>query len=177
MSANQSWKTPQWLFDSYNKQYNFVLDAAADDENYKCPIYLTEKENGLKTCWVTLAQKGWVWCNPPWNDVESWVEKAIQEWDTFSQPSVLLLPVRTCQQWFHTLLHRVSQPILDSQEKYHTAHIRLEFFKGRIQFDVPLGIKASSNPERNMIVALGATEHGIYSQDIKVIRHLALNPL
>lgn len=172
MSANQAWRTPQWLFDHYNREYEFALDAAADDENHKCPIYLTEKDDGLKTSWVKVAKRGWVWVNPPWNDVESWVNKALEEWDTFVQPSFLLLPVRTCQKWFHTILSRTTQGV-----QYTNASIRIEFYEGRIQFDVPSGIKASSNPERNMNLIIGSNLPGIHSVHVKTIRHLSLNPI
>ena len=37
-SKKQDWATPQALFDSVDKEFNFTLDAAASPQNAKCPL-------------------------------------------------------------------------------------------------------------------------------------------
>jgi hypothetical protein len=50
------WKTPQWLFDKLNEQYNFSFDCCACDDNFKCEWYssdfLDEKEEVFFSSWM-----------------------------------------------------------------------------------------------------------------------------
>src|SRR4051812_27792733 len=49
----------------------FDLDPAACDEAHWAQRYFTVADNGLDQPWF-----GWVFCNPPFSDLESWVKKA-----------------------------------------------------------------------------------------------------
>ena len=63
--------TPKWLFDKMNVQFD--MDVASPPEGIPyipAKRYLSIKENGLTTDW-----EGFVWCNPPYSDVEPWVNK------------------------------------------------------------------------------------------------------
>lgn len=42
-SDKDYWETPQSLFDELNAEFNFTLDAAANDANHKCERYFTKK--------------------------------------------------------------------------------------------------------------------------------------
>ena len=42
VSQRHDWKTPQWLFDSLNSEFNFTLDVCADKGNSKCKEFLTD---------------------------------------------------------------------------------------------------------------------------------------
>lgn len=50
-SKSMEWATPQDFFDKLNDEFHFTLDPCADDSNYKCDRYFTEKDNGLEQCW------------------------------------------------------------------------------------------------------------------------------
>ena len=39
-SRAADWETPQELFDRLNAEFHFTLDAAADERNHKCPVWL-----------------------------------------------------------------------------------------------------------------------------------------
>ena len=41
-SNSTDWRTPSDLFEALNKEFSFVLDAAADEENHLCKNYFTE---------------------------------------------------------------------------------------------------------------------------------------
>lgn len=41
-SVNDCWRTPQWLFDELNQEFNFDIDLCATKENSKCNIYCTD---------------------------------------------------------------------------------------------------------------------------------------
>lgn len=98
-SITCEWATPQWLFNELNKEFNFTLDVCADDTNYKCKQYFTEKSDGLRQSW----QGNTFWCNPPYGrDVTGkWVAKAYQEWQLGQALGAMLLPGRIDTAWFH----------------------------------------------------------------------------
>ncbi len=50
-SKSDDWSTPQDLFDELDKEFHFTLDPCASDDNHKCDMYYTEKENGLLQNW------------------------------------------------------------------------------------------------------------------------------
>lgn len=50
-SDKNYWETPQTLFDELNEEFNFTLDAAASDDNHKCPKYFTAQNSGLEQDW------------------------------------------------------------------------------------------------------------------------------
>lgn len=76
-SRNMNWCTPWQLFDSLNKEFNFVLDAAATDKSAKCKIYFTPETDGLSQDW---NYGGAVFCNPPYGrQIGKWVRKAYEE--------------------------------------------------------------------------------------------------
>lgn len=93
------WWTPDDLFaELWNEFGPFDLDAAASEQNAKCPLFFTIVDDGLSQPW-----KGRVWCNPPYRNLIRWVEKA---WYEVSREGgadlvVLLLPAQTSTRWFH----------------------------------------------------------------------------
>lgn len=50
-SKTDDWATPQDFFDELDKEFHFTLDAAADDNNHKCPVYYTKEQDGLNQKW------------------------------------------------------------------------------------------------------------------------------
>jgi phage N-6-adenine-methyltransferase len=83
-----SWSTPQWLFDALNKEFDFVLDAAANHHNTKCDHYITAEEDALNIAWAEqtdfyILDGKSVWVNPPYSKgmVGAFIDKAIEEID------------------------------------------------------------------------------------------------
>lgn len=50
-SKDQTWETPQDLFDKLNKVFKFELDVCAVDETAKCDKYFTPEIDGLSQKW------------------------------------------------------------------------------------------------------------------------------
>jgi len=99
-NSNQSYGTPQYIFDFFNRYERFTLDAAASEENAKCPLYFTKEQNGLLQSWKDHR----VWINPPYNDVESWVDCSIEKIYRRECLSVhLLLNLDCSTNWFKKL--------------------------------------------------------------------------
>ena len=112
-----AWSTPQWLFDELDKEFNFTLDPCADDDNHKCLIYYTAKVDGLTKSWAGHV----VFMNPPYSQVDKWLEKAWKESDDCTV--VALVKADTSTDWWHKHWKRASE---------------VRFLK-RIQFQPPPG--------------------------------------
>lgn len=129
-SSKEDWETPKDLFNELNKEFNFTIDVAANNENHKCNRYYTEKENGLIQDWKNEM----VWCNPPYGrKIGEWVKKDSKN------KVVMLLPARTDTKWFHEYI-------------YNKTEIR--FIKGRLKF----GNSVNSAPFPSMIVIFKGSE-------------------
>ena len=114
-SKSSEWETPQNLFDSLNKEFNFVLDAAATEENAKCPKFFTKSSNALVVDWSQYKR---VFCNPPYGrEIGKFVKKAYEE-SLKGCIVALLIPSRTDTKWF--------------SEYCSKGEIR--FIKGRLKF-------------------------------------------
>lgn len=133
-SKTGEWPTPQDFFDRVNQEFDFDLDAAATDENKKCPHYL---KDALSVCWSNYG--GSIWCNPPYGrGLDRWFEKAREAaaWATV----VMLVPARTDTRWFH-------------EHVYHVAD-EIRFIKGRLKF----GGHKNNAPFPSMLVIYKPTQ-------------------
>lgn len=123
--------TDQAFFDALSERFGgFTLDVAASENNAKCARFYTVEDNGLDQRWT-----GAVWCNPPYSDLRSWIEKAWTEWNLGAVMGggpvaiVMLVPAnRTEQAWWQ-----------DGVEPYRDqgGSLTVEFLRGRMRFDRP----------------------------------------
>lgn len=91
---SDEWQTPDWLFKALDSEFGFTLDAAATAENTKCKEYRTVNA-------VPYWTGHRVFCNPPYSNIEWFVNKALSH---DHDMAVLLLPVRTDNDWFRHLI-------------------------------------------------------------------------
>ena len=111
---SDEWETPDTLFESLNTIFNFTLDAASSDDNFKLPKHYTINDDGLSKSWEGER----VFCNPPYSQVKKWVKKSYDERNK-AEVIVLLIPARTDTKWFHDYVIGKSQ---------------IYFCKGRLKF-------------------------------------------
>ena len=129
-SQSDEWETPQWLFDALNAEFGFTLDGAATKENAKCKEF-NSKDNRIGYGWATNR----VFCNPPYSDIGWFVDVAMLD----EGLAVLLLPVRTDNDWFRGLIE--------------SPRVSIRFFRKRIAF-VADGVAMKSPPFASMVVII-----------------------
>lgn len=112
------------LFAQLHRRFGFTIDVAASARNAKLPCFYTIEEDGLRQPWAGER----VWCNPPYSDIRTWVEKAWAEVLGPRSPAlvVMLLPAnRTEQRWWQELI----EPTRDKG-----GVLRVEFIANRQRF-------------------------------------------
>jgi len=75
--------TPKWVFDLMG--ITFDIDVAAPPNGVPwipCKKFYTQKDDGLTQPW-----NGLIWCNPPYSNIEPWVDRLIEH-----KNGVALLP-------------------------------------------------------------------------------------
>jgi phage N-6-adenine-methyltransferase len=104
-----SWSTPDWLFAAINNEFDFKLDAAANNINTKCNSYINIEKNALiMDNWAdatplfdTLAFKS-VWINPPYSRgmIQLFMDKAYQQCRQNKITVVLIVPSTADAGWW-----------------------------------------------------------------------------
>ena len=137
VADRQTWRTPDTLFDGLHSEFNFTLDAAANAWDSKCDKYISPDEDSLITPW---GHGQIIWCNPPFAQVMPWMKKALVE-QTNRNDIVFLLKAATDTRWFH---------------QYVIPYAEWWLFDGRVHFEPPPGIKASTPSFGAMLVRYAA---------------------
>lgn len=149
--SKDNWETPWDTVDILNKEFPLGLDVCTDGKNAKCDMYLTDS---LIVPWSVYLETGkYVWCNPPYSDVQPWADKIIAE----NLPTLLLVNASTSSKWFHDIL-KISSEIW--------------VFKGRIAFvDPDTGLPVNGNDRSQMMFVINnSTEQVVKSVDVKDIQ-------
>lgn len=133
-SKKMDWCTPQKFYDELNREFSFVADVAATEQNKKAPICYTPETDGLSNSWQF---GGAVFCNPPYGkEIGKWVKKAYEEAQK-GVTVVLLIPARTDTSYFHDYI-------------YGKAEVR--FVRGRLKFTDEHGAEQNAAPFPSMVV-------------------------
>lgn len=98
------WQTPRWLFDYMDNLNQYVCDIAASDYNHLCNEYVTEQQNAFIFDF-SIFEGNSVWCNPPYSDINPWVDLAIKNRNQFGVGTTLLVPADTSVKWFEKALN------------------------------------------------------------------------
>jgi phage N-6-adenine-methyltransferase len=101
------WRTPKFVFDYYDRRFNFSIDMAATKESSLCGMcYISEKMDALlhSTMADAIDELGKVvnaiWCNPPYSKIMPWVAMVTEYAQVYKIPYVMLLPADTSVMWF-----------------------------------------------------------------------------
>lgn len=150
--SKHDFRTPQFIFEGAMDMFDvfFTLDVAASNENRLCNWYMDEEMNALSQRWW-----GHVWCNPPYNDISPWVDKAIcqlQEGNILT--CTFLVPASTCTYWFEKLWSHAKQII---------------FISGRLKFEGPNINSSSKAAATNPSVLVHLTRDHTGGPDVRMI--------
>lgn len=109
------WETPPEVFDPLNAEFDFTLDPCATSSTAKCPMYFTERQDGLTRDWGTHR----VFMNPPYGrEVYAWTRKARESAERGALV-VALLPASTDLAWWHDDV---------------VGHAEVRYIRGRVRF-------------------------------------------
>ena len=123
-------ETPNKLFSLLDKEFNFILDAAATARNSKCTRYISPAMDSFATPWITSRAHGSVWLNPPYSRgmIGRFVEHAVATASTESITVVCLLPADPSTRWWrYHVLGGVNKP-------YSNISTEIRFLTPRVRF-------------------------------------------
>jgi hypothetical protein len=121
--SKQDYGTPGAFMVQIRKHFKGELDLAANEENKKCKYFLGTggfNVDSLSICWnhYDFEHWGWLWLNPPYNDIAPWYEKCQRE-SKMGAKIVSLVPMDSAASWFD----------------YVPGHAGIWHLQGRIKFD------------------------------------------
>ena len=78
LDERNSWGTPDYVFDYFDKRFDFTVDAAASEKNAKVAVYWNIDDDWFSACRIELVMEGFTraWCNPPYSNIKPWIERA-----------------------------------------------------------------------------------------------------
>lgn len=95
-SADDTWSTPQALFDVLDAEFHFTLDVCATAQSAKCTRYYTPADDAFSQPW-----DGVCWMNPPYGRViGDWMGRAQSVATACCAVVVCLVPARTDTRWW-----------------------------------------------------------------------------
>ncbi|MBQ4838817.1 DNA N-6-adenine-methyltransferase [Pseudoalteromonas luteoviolacea] len=95
-------RTPRWLFNAINREFQFSMDAAALWDSRLVDFYLSPLINSLLMDWSKLTT-GNVWLNPPYSNIRPWMLKCIEQ-RALGITTVCLVPHESrAEWWFYAL--------------------------------------------------------------------------
>lgn len=78
----------------------FDLDVCCSQKNIPaCEHFIFGQKDGLSERWKSLN-----WCNPPYNECEKWVKKAVFEQEKRGHSTVMLIPARPETKYWHNYI-------------------------------------------------------------------------
>ena len=135
-SEYQDWSTPQTLVDWIQYQFDvkFDLDVCASSSTAKCVNFYTVEDDAFTKIWG-----GNIWCNPPYNEQQRWINRSISMIRMNWASSVYcLIPARTDTKLFHDVIMRHAHAVY--------------FIKGRVNFDRPGRASNTGSTHPSMLV-------------------------
>lgn len=128
------WRTPPEVYNTLNKEFNFIADMASTHENALHTLHFTEENDSLSLDWARLPclqsdRLEFVWLNPPYSDPMPWVKKALEA-QSNGLGVVMLLNNDTSVGWFAEALkgaseirHIIADEVPESKRGYSSGRL------------------------------------------------------
>ena len=126
---NQATGTPLDFFNKLNERFKFDFDLAADSTNYKVDQYFTIEDDSLQQDWAKITfrnglrsdkqNSGWLFLNPPFNEIAKWSKKCKEE-SKRGAKIVMLVPASVGSKWFQENVDKICSQVW--------------FLRGRLKF-------------------------------------------
>lgn len=100
------WRTPEFVFNYYDRRFEFHVDLAASESNRLCNQYYSAEDSAFTYC---KRVYGNVWCNPPYSAIGQWVELCARLARETGYVFVMLLPADTSVKWFAEAMRECSE--------------------------------------------------------------------
>lgn len=136
VNTKDLWQTPQDLFNTLNKEFDFSVDICASADNKLCPQFFSEEDSALKNEWVFFTNTA-CFLNPPYSQAKEFLIRAAEQADNHNLTVVALVNANTDTKWF--------------AEAVSTAN-EIRLISGRIAFSQPDGKKANGNTKGQCII-------------------------
>lgn len=107
--ARDEWRTPPFVFDFWARRFRFDVDLAANVHNTMCQDWIDRETDALTVDWADYGQ-GVGFLNPPYSDIEPWLEKARAE-AARGFTTVALLPVANGQLFYGRQLFGIASEV------------------------------------------------------------------
>lgn len=92
-SKRQTWKTPIYIYNELNKEFNFNFDPCPENPTF----------DGLNIEW---KERNFV--NPPYKTLKLWIKKSYEEYKK-GKLVVMLIPSRTDTKAFHEYIYNIAE--------------------------------------------------------------------
>ena len=103
--SRQDYATPSEFILAVQTRFGHMdVDLAASSENAKAPVYVTEEQNSLATDWQQWT--GNLWLNPPFANIERWVQKCAFTTLLNGARIFVLVPASIGTYWFSEFVHQ-----------------------------------------------------------------------
>lgn len=160
-SKSNEYLTPLQIFKPIKETFEIEIDPCSDNTKHlQTDITFTKKQDGLKQDWFSHS-----FINPPYSDITSWVNKAIEESKKYTlMDYVMLLPSRTDRPWYYKVLQN-AQMIC-----FMNKRIRFSDMKSGAPFPSLLALISDNHPnyaKRDCFAKFGPT---IWSYDLTSVR-------
>lgn len=120
-------ETPPEVFAELHREFNFDLDACANDKNKLLDNFISEEMDALNVAWAAFGKS--IFCNPPYSKEGQKDNFIMQAWLAAKDGAtcVMLLPAKVNTKAFHFFMW-------DKKNHRPKPGVQIRFPEGRIKF-------------------------------------------
>lgn len=135
-------RTPDYFFKYLNRWCGpFDVDLAATYRNTKCEYYYDKSVNALSVSWHKEFPKGAGFLNPPFSNIDPWIDKAIEE---------------ATKGFVTTMIMEIPNGEI-RQEKIFNFATHFTWITGRIPYCTPDGVQEAGHKRGSCFIEFSAS--------------------